>query len=296
MIAVGGGGVLGILGHHHDADAAVDRIVRHLLVEQHRGGQPDHARDLVLAHAAGDQFAARGVGAVRAQFPVAVAVLAAVLGDVGVAGDADVVGHLVDEAGQLVEDAAGVGLEHRAAEVEHRPVFLVHDLDAQAVRGQVQQQLVLERFQRLALVDGFLQLLHQRFQALLLLLALRGLAVVALQALAAERILVVAALHLAGAAELDHRGAGAAGAGHAGARRRALAGQRAGIAEVFGDRRALFLGGGRHQPQHQEERHHRGHEVGIGHLPRAAVVAAALDLLDPADDDGGFGLGHDRVT
>lgn len=27
---------------------------------------------------------------------------------------------------------------------------------------------------------------------------------------------------------------------------------------------------------------------------RAAMMAAALHLLDPSDDDGGFGLGHDR--
>ena len=39
------------------------------------------------------------------------------------------------------------------------------------------------------------------------------------------------------------------------------------------------------QPHQQEEGHHRRHEVGIGDLPRAAVVAAADHLLDLLDDD-----------
>jgi hypothetical protein len=41
----------------------------------------------------------------------------------------------------------------------------------------------------------------------------------------------------------------------------------------------------RDQPQQHEEGHHRRDEIGIGDLPRAAVVAAADDLLDAADDD-----------
>ncbi len=46
-----------------------------------------------------------------------------------------------------------------------------------------------------------------------------------------------------------------------------------------------------HQPKHDEQRHHRRHEVGIGHFPRAAMMAAVCPFfLD--DDDGSFGLFH----
>src|SRR5207302_8966936 len=38
------------------------------------------------------------------------------------------------------------------------------------------------------------------------------------------------------------------------------------------------------QPEHDEEGHHRGHEVRVGHLPRAAVVGGVAFLL-PADYD-----------
>jgi hypothetical protein len=50
----------------------------------------------------------------------------------------------------------------RAAAVEHRPVLRIDDLDAQAFGRDVEQQLVLERCERLALRDRFLEL---RFSA-----------------------------------------------------------------------------------------------------------------------------------
>src|SRR5262249_25600424 len=50
-----------------------------------------------------------------------------------------------------------------------------------------------------------------------------------------------------------------------------------------------LLGAGRiDQPHQQEEGHHRGHEVGVGDLPRAAVVAVVAALLDPLDHHAGF--------
>jgi hypothetical protein len=46
------------------------------------------------------------------------------------------------------------------------------------------------------------------------------------------------------------------------------------------------------QPHHHEQRHHRRDEVGVRHLPRAAVVAVATgDLLDDASALLAFG-GH----
>ena len=51
-----------------------------------------------------------------------------------------------------------------------------------------------------------------------------------------------------------------------------------GIVEVAGDG-LLHLGRGVHQPEDDEEGHHGGDEVGVGDLPRAAVVAAVDDFL-----------------
>jgi len=60
-----------------------------------------------------------------------------------------------------------------------------------------------------------------------------------------------------------------------------------GVLEPVGNAFALDFVGNPEQPQEQEEGHHGGHEVGIGHLPGAAVVApAALDHL--LDDNGLF--------
>ena len=54
-------------------------------------------------------------------------------------------------------------------------------------------------------------------------------------------------------------------------------------AEIVGEPAPLLLGGGVDQPHQQEERHHRGHEIGVRDLPGAAVMAA-LDHLFLADD------------
>ena len=53
--------------------------------------------------------------------------------------------------------------------------------------------------------------------------------------------------------------------------------------------------GGVDQPHQQEEGHHRGHEVGIGDFPGAAVMAAMPALLDALDDDRVV-AGHDPAT
>ena len=55
--------------------------------------------------------------------------------------------------------------------------------------------------------------------------------------------------------------------------------------EIVGDAALLFRGGGVDQPHQQEEGHHRGHEVGIGDFPGAAVMAAMPALLDALDND-----------
>ena len=68
----------------------------------------------------------------------------------------------------------------------------------------------------------------------------------------------------------------------------------AGVLEVSRDGRldGVAL---RDEPHDEEEGHHRGHEVGIRHLPRAAMVAAVPALLDLLDDDDRRIL-HDRCS
>ena len=56
--------------------------------------------------------------------------------------------------------------------------------------------------------------------------------------------------------------------------------------EIVGDAAFLFRRGGVDQPHQQEEGHHRGHEVGIGDFPGAAMMAAMPALLDAFDNDG----------
>jgi hypothetical protein len=63
------------------------------------------------------------------------------------------------------------------------------------------------------------------------------------------------------------------------------------FAEKIGEPLLGLVAGAADQPQQEEERHHRGHEVGIGHLPGAAMVAAA-GHDDALDDDGPLGLCH----
>src|SRR5690606_24201753 len=83
---------------------------------------------------------------------------------------------------------------------------------------------------------------------------------------------------------------GAAAKHAAGARQAAADG---GGREIVGHAFFLLVGRDVQQPQKQEEGHHRGHEVGIGDFPRAAVMRM-FALLDLLDDDWAFALcrGH----
>ena len=61
---------------------------------------------------------------------------------------------------------------------------------------------------------------------------------------------------------------------------------------MVGQPLALRLGRRAEQPEHQEEGHHRGDEVGIGDLPRPAVMAFRfLDDHFLDDDRPAFGRG-----
>src|SRR5476649_1114021 len=273
--------LLGLLVHDDDADAAVDRVERVLLVEVGGRGQAHHAQYFILIHAAGDQLAARGVGAVGRQFPVAVAGVAQIRRRIGVAGQADFIRHIVQHRADLVQDVARVRLQLGLGQREHRAVLLVDDLDAQAFAGEVQQQLVLVLLEQRIGVDLGFDLFLQRLQThgFFVFEGLLG----GRQVIGPLDARVFGIAHLAVApgqvlaAAGDHRRAvAAAGAALHGHLQRRL--------EVFGDAVQVALGGRAEQP-HQKEEGHRGRdEVGVSDFPRAAMAAAA-DLLDAFDDN-----------
>ena len=58
---------------------------------------------------------------------------------------------------------------------------------------------------------------------------------------------------------------------------------------------SLFLIRRPEEPHHQEERHHRSDEIGVGHFPGAAMMTASNDLL-ALDDNGRFGFSGHTTT
>ncbi len=63
--------------------------------------------------------------------------------------------------------------------------------------------------------------------------------------------------------------------------------------EIAGNRRLGFLIGGIDEPHHEEEGHHGGHEVGIGDLPHATMMAVMVVMPAAAHNDDlalGFGI------
>ena len=62
-----------------------------------------------------------------------------------------------------------------------------------------------------------------------------------------------------------------------------------GILEISADG-LLDLLAGAEQPEHDEQGHHGGDEIGVGHFPRTAVMAAVASFF--LDDDDGAGSVH----
>jgi hypothetical protein len=139
-----------------------------LAVEEHGGRQAHHARHLLGAEPTLLERAASGVGPICGELPIAVVAPSDEPLHVGVATQADAVRHGVQIVRELVQDRARVVLETRAAQIEHRPILCIDDLDAQPLGGDVEQQLILERAQRLALLHGLAQILHERLEPLVL--------------------------------------------------------------------------------------------------------------------------------
>src|SRR5450830_540190 len=267
---------LSLFGQHNNIDPAVDRVERLLGIKQLRRSKTHHPRHLRVRVAAGHQRTPGGVGAVGREFPVAEVALPRIWLGIGMAADADLVRHCLDRVGHGQQDVFKVRLQPRTAGVEHRPVGGVGDLDAQAVRGDLERNLILEFQQLRVFVNLGLQLLQQQFEALLLDLfgqAFNGFALdrnVFLRCLSLDlRVDGALRRQLRRTAQVDHEG-------------RAAFRETNRVFEVTGDGDLLLGGRGGHQPQHQEERHHRRCKVGEGDFPGAAMVprSEALDALD----------------
>jgi hypothetical protein len=80
------------------------------------------------------------------------------------AGQADAVFHFVQRQADFAQDDPGIGLHVGAGRIEHGPVLVVHDLDAQTLAGEVEQQLVLELGQLAVGVDQGFQLALEALQ------------------------------------------------------------------------------------------------------------------------------------
>ena len=266
------------------------------------GRHADHPGNPFERHPELKQDAPAGVGAVRRQLPVGVPGLADVSEGVGVAGDLQLLGHFDNHLGDQFEDSPGMRVHLGAALGKHGQAFLVDDLDAQPFGGVLDEQAVGEPLEVGDALDGFAQLCLGLFE-LFFLLSFRQ-----FPGLGFRRLLVLTGagavlggflngLFAARVARLRRRKIDVdAGPGgnvfHSPFLEDGLAAEdvsgAAGIpgkgnrGEVIGDALQLILGHRVEQPQEQEERHHRRHEVGIGHLPGAAVMAvpAFLALLD----------------
>ncbi|EGF31988.1 hypothetical protein IMCC9480_3081 [Oxalobacteraceae bacterium IMCC9480] len=210
------------------------------------------------------------------------------------AGQADLVGYVVERKTDFAQDLFGVRLQIGFGRRKHRPVLLVDDLDAQAFAGDVEQQLVLEFIERRVRFDhGFdfslqgLELAGLGFFEGLFKVGLRGLDVVGFfrrDGFAALDLTILAGQVLATA--LDDAGAvaGTRTATHRHQQRRL---------EIFGDTTETALRSRSQQPHQQEKRHHRGDEVGIRNFPGTAVMSTG-DLLDALDNDrAGAFVSHD---
>src|SRR3546814_12246207 len=89
-----------------------------------------------------NQLPARLIGPISGNRPSAVIALArGVLNRIGRPRDAKGVGQTIERGAQLAQYVAHIRLHLSAAGRKHGPVLLIDNLDAQAVRRHVQQQL-----------------------------------------------------------------------------------------------------------------------------------------------------------
>src|SRR5208337_322055 len=230
---------------HDDRNAPVRRVQRILSVAQALVRKATHLRDLVAAQSRLLHQSPRRVRPIRREFPVAVAALAAIRFRVRVSLDRNLVGSFSQFRRQQRRNFLPALVECGTSAIEERSFPRFQELDAQSFLRHRDLNIVFQLGEVVDALDTLLQLLFELRHVLL------------------DRLQLLAR-------------PGQAASGF-------LPGS-AGIFEVPADRHLNRLTAV-HQPQHDEQRHHGRDEVGIGNLPRTAVMAAMAAFF-PDDDDG----------
>src|SRR5690606_24750049 len=263
-------------------------------------GKADDALDPRGIKSRIEERPAARIGAVRGEFPVGISI-AAEIRAIGMPADREAVRQIRDGAGNHLEQRPDSGRDGGAAALEHALVKLIDDLDAQSLRRHVDHDMIAKARKLGVGIDCLADCLARLLEAHLLNLAEPG-EQLGLFHLAHLR-LRLALVFTTAFRRLDARDDGrdaevgdlrsfrlqaapaevAAGAG--------LAEARGGRREIFGKPLLLLRRCYVEQPEQQEKRHHRGYKVGVGDLPRAAVMAMAA-FLDLLDDYRGDIIGH----
>ena len=233
---------------HDQRDAAVGWIKRGGGLAQSLIGEPANLNDLIGANAIGLHNAAGGIGAIGREFPVSVSSRRGVRLRIGVAFDREFVGQAAHFLGQLDQKFGSIGLEFGAAAVKESAAGRFGELDAKAFGSDRHFDVAFELFEIRHLPHGVLQLFFELGHIV-----------------TGEDKIVTRALHVGPD----------------------FPGSSSGIFEISADR-DLNLFAAIEQPQDDEQGHHGGDEIGIGNLPRAAMVSTVAALLFEDDDGARF--------
>ena len=234
---------------HDDRDAAVGSIERDRFVAQALVRETAHLRDLIGAQPRLLHQAASGVGAVGGKFPVAVvcSLRNRASRRCGLRPKCDL-GTLPEFRGQKVSISLPLWLSAELPLSKNVP-FSDSSNSMRRPSAVTVISIFLRRFSRLLmLLNAFLQLLFE------------------------FRHVLLGQLRNFRRAPVRLRANFLGGAGR--------------IFEIAADCNLKLLAAV-HEPQHDEERHHGGDEIGIGYLPRATVMAAVAAFF--LDDDDGVG-------
>ena len=229
----------------------IDRIERRLYLAQPLICETAHLGHLVGANSAHLHQPSRRIGAIRGQLPIAIAAVGGVRFGIGAAFDRQFVRQLAQLLRKDDQQVVAIGIQFRAADIEERSFRGFEQFDAQAFVGNGHVNVVAQLVEIRNLANRFLQLFLQRCHIIF-----------------GQHEIFALAHHVA-ANFLRSSG---------------------GILEISADG-VLHLLAAVQQPEPDEQGHHGGDEIRVGHFPRAAMVAAVAALF--LDDDDRSLVGHE---
>src|SRR5580704_16223095 len=230
---------------HDYGDSTIRCVERLSGGAQHLIGVASDLRNLVRSQTVVLHQAAGGVGTVGRKLPIAIFTAAGVGLGIGVTFDRKMIGNFPQFPGQQREQLFAVIAGRRVAYLKEGSGFGLEQFDAQAFGGYGHLDLVFDFVKIWDLADGLLQFFFQ------------------------FRHVVLGYSEGLGSAYFN-------GAHFVGGSGR--------VFEIAGYG-FLYRLAGVEKPEHDEERHHRRHEVGVGDLPGAAVMSAVSAFFFD-DDDG----------